>query len=214
MRWFDHAVGAVVNKLIEKGKLDNTLIIITSDHGDLNNGKSTNYEGGIKVPLMMYWPDGISNSSTYNELVQNIDFAPTFLDIAGVDISNSEMDGKSLKEAITNDSTAPIHENLFFELGYSRAIRTKDWKYVTVRYDDATNTQIANGETFNGPNGTQVPLPYYVQNVSLGSLSAASYPLYHQKDQLFDLINDPYETTNLFNQQSIRCKNLYFQLFF
>ena len=208
MRWFDHAVGAVVNKLIEKGKLNNTLIIITSDHGDLNNGKSTNYEGGIKVPLMMYWPDGISNSSTYNELVQNIDFAPTFLDIAGVDISNSEMDGKSLKEVITNNSTAPIHENLFFELGYSRAIRTKDWKYVTVRYNDATNTQIANGETFNGPNGTQVPLPYYVQNVSLGSLSAASYPLYHQKDQLFDLINDPYETTNLFNQQAVKASEM------
>ncbi|MDG1042376.1 MAG: sulfatase-like hydrolase/transferase, partial [Flavobacteriaceae bacterium] len=198
LRWFDHAVGAVVSKLEETGKLDNTIIVITSDHGDFNKGKSTNYDAGTKVPLMMYWPDGISTPSTYDELVQNIDFAPTFLDLAGVDISNSEMDGVSLKEVITNNATEPVHNHLFFELGFSRAIRTKDWKYITVRYDDATNQRIANGDTFNGPNGTQVPLPFYIQNVSLGSLSAAAYPLYHVKDQLFDLNNDPYEEVNLF----------------
>ena len=201
LRWFDHAVGAVVDKLREKGKLDNTLIIITSDHGDFNKGKSTNYEGGIKVPLMMYWKNGISTTGTYNELVQNIDFAPTFLDLAGVDLSNSETDGTSLKEVITNNSQVPVHDHLFFELGYSRAIRTKDWKYVTVRYPDGVNTKIANGETFNGLNGTQVPVPYYIPNVSLGGLAAAQYPLYNIKDQLFDLKNDPYETTNLFNTQ-------------
>ena len=208
LRWFDHAVGAVVDKLREKGKLDNTLIIITSDHGDFNKGKSTNYEGGIKVPLMMYWKNGISTTGTYNELVQNIDFAPTFLDLAGVDLSNSETDGTSLKEVITNNSQVPVHDHLFFELGYSRAIRTKDWKYVTVRYPDGVNTKIANGETFNGLNGTQVPVPYYIPNVSLGGLAAAQYPLYNIKDQLFDLKNDPYETTNLFNKQSQKSTEL------
>ncbi len=201
LRWFDHAVGAVIDKLEEKGKLDNTLIIITSDHGDFNKAKSTNYEGGIKVPLMMYWKNGISTTGTYDELVQNIDFAPTFLDLAGIDISNLETDGKSLKEVITNNSKVPVHDHLFFELGYSRAIRTKDWKYVTLRYPDAINTKIENGETFNGINGTQVPLPYYIPNASLGGLAAAQYPLYHEKDQLFDLKNDPYETSNLFNTQ-------------
>ena len=201
LRWFDHAVGAVVSKLEETGKLDNTIIVITSDHGDFNKGKSTNYDAGTKVPLMIYWPDGISTPSTYDELVQNIDFAPTFLDIAGVDISTSEMDGVSLKEVITNNATEAVHDHLFFELGFSRAIRTKDWKYVTVRYDDVTNQRIADGDTFNGPSGTQVPLPFYIPNVSLGSLSAAAYPLYHVKDQLFDLNNDPYEEVNLFDTQ-------------
>ncbi|MCF8272196.1 MAG: sulfatase-like hydrolase/transferase [Flavobacteriaceae bacterium] len=198
LRWFDHAVGAVVEKLKAKGKLDNTIIIITSDHGDFNKAKATNYEGGTKVPLMVYWPNGIINPRTYSELVQNIDFTTTFLDIAGVNTSNITLDGKSLKNVLTTNSTEVIHDYLFFEIGFSRAIRTKDWKYITVRYDDATNTKIANGDTFNGPNGTQVSLPYYIPNTSLGSLGAASYPLYHQKDQLFDLANDPYETTNLF----------------
>ena len=208
LRWFDHAVGAVINKLEEKGKLDNTLIIITSDHGDFNKAKATNYEGGIKVPLMMYWKDGIVSSGTYDELVQNIDFGPTFLDIAGVDITNIEMDGKSLKQVLVNNSQEPVHDYLFFELGYSRAIRTKDWKYVTVRYPDAINEQIANGQTFNGPNQTQVPLPYYIPNVSLGSLAANQYPLYNVKDQLFDLNSDPYETINLFNSEPEKATEL------
>ena len=167
IRWFDHAVGAVVAKLKEKGKLDNTLIVITSDHGDYNFGKSTNYEGGIRVPLMMYWPNGISTPRTYNGLFQNIDFAPTFLEVAGINPASINLDGKSFKNVLMTNSNEVVHSELFFEIGFSRAIRTKDWKYVTVRYDDATNTKIANGGTFNGPNGTTVSLPYYIQNASL-----------------------------------------------
>ena len=208
IRWFDHAVGAVVAKLKEKGKLDNTLIVITSDHGDYNFGKSTNYEGGIKVPLMMYWPNGISTPRTYNGLFQNIDFASTFLDIAGLNPTTINLDGKSFKNVLMTNSNEVVHNELFFEIGFSRAIRTKDWKYVTVRYDDATNTKIKNGGTFTGPNGTTVSLPYYIQNASLGSLSSGQYPLYNVKDQLFDLVNDPYETTNLFNSNPTKANEM------
>ena len=208
IRWFDHAVGAVVAKLQEKGKLNNTLIVITSDHGDYNFGKSTNYEGGIKVPLMMYWPDGISTPRTYNGLFQNIDFAPTFLDIAGINPASINLDGKSFKNVLMTNSNEVVHTELFFEIGFSRAIRTNDWKYVTVRYDDATNTKIKNGGTFTGPNGTTVSLPYYIQNVSLGSLSAGQYPLYNVKDQLFDLVNDPNETKNLFDANPIKANEM------
>ena len=208
IRWFDHAVGAVVAKLKEKGKLDNTLIVITSDHGDYNFGKSTNYEGGIKVPLMMYWPKGISTPRTYEGLFQNIDFAATFLDIAGLSPATFNLDGKSFKNVLTTNTNAVVHTELFFEIGFSRAIRTKDWKYVTVRYDDATNIKIKNGGTFAGPNGTTVALPYYIQNVSLASLSAGQYPLYNVKDQLFDLVNDPYETTNLFDANPIKANEM------
>ena len=208
IRWFDHAVGAVVAKLKEKGKLDNTLIVITSDHGDYNFGKATNYDGGIKVPLMMYWPNGISTPRTYNGLFQNIDFAPTFLEVAGLNPASINLDGKSFKNVLMTNTSEVVHTELFFEIGYSRAIRTKDWKYVTVRYDDATNTKIQNGGTFAGPNGTQVSLPYYIPNVGLGSLSAGQYPLYNVKDQLFDLVNDPYETTNLFDTNSIKANEM------
>ena len=208
LRWFDHAVGAVVAKLKEKGKLDNTLIVITSDHGDYNFGKSTNYEGGIKVPLMMYWPNGISTPRTYNGLFQNIDFAATFLEVAGLNPASVNLDGKSFKNVLMTNTSEVVHAELFFEIGFSRAIRTKDWKYVTVRYDDATNQKIKDGDTFNGPNGTKVSLPYYISNAGLGSLSAGKYPLYNAKDQLFDLVNDPYETTNLFDANPIKANEM------
>jgi arylsulfatase A-like enzyme len=147
----------------------------------------------------MYWPNGITNPRTYNGLFQNIDFAPTFLEVAGLNPATLNLDGKSFKNVLMTNTSEVVHTELFFEIGFSRAIRTKDWKYVTVRYDDATNTKIKNGDTFTGPNGTTVSLPYYIPNVSLGSLSAGQYPLYNVKDQLFDLVNDPYETTNLFD---------------
>lgn len=200
LRWFDHAVGAVVNKLRDKGLLENTLIIITSDHGEYNHGKTTLYEGGIRVPLMMYWPAGIKANSRYEELVQNIDFTPTFLDLAGVLPATSAMDGVSLKNVISGTQTNAVHDFLFFELGYARAALTKDWKYISVRYDNATQQKIDNGVRF--PSfiaGETNTYPYYVRNSSLGYYGASNYTHYYESDQLYDLKNDPTEQVNLFN---------------
>lgn len=51
---------------------------------------SPHYEGGVKVPLMMFWPAGIPPGSYYEEWVQNIDFTPTFFDLAGVSLDVPE----------------------------------------------------------------------------------------------------------------------------
>ncbi len=202
LRWFDNAVGAVVDKLKEKGILENTVIIITSDHGQYNNGKATNYEGGVKIPLMVYWPAGISSGSTYDELVQNIDFAPTFLDLAGIDLSGkTSLDGVSLKNVLLGCQKSPVHDCLFYEIGFTRAVRTKKWKYITVRYDDATNAKIAKGDKFNGFNGELLDFPYYVKNAHLGYHAAKNNPHYFESDQLYDMVNDPMESTNLFDSK-------------
>lgn len=202
LRWFDHAVGAVVDKLKEKGIHENTVIIITSDHGQYNHGKATNYEGGVKIPLMVYWPAGIASGSTYNELVQNIDFAPTFLDLAGIDPSGkTTLDGVSLKNVLLGSEKTPVHDCLFYEIGFTRAVRTKNWKYIAVRYDDATNAKIARGEKFNGFNGELLDLPYYIKNAHLGYYAAKNNPHYFEGDQLYDMVNDPMESTNLFDSK-------------
>jgi len=200
LRWFDHAVGAVVKKLKDKGLLENTLIIITSDHGEYNHGKTTLYEGGIRVPLMMYWPAGINAGSRYEELVQNIDFTPTLLDLAGALPTTSAMDGVSLKNVISGTQTSAVHDFLYFELGYARAAMTKDWKYITVRYDAATQQKIDNGVRF--PSfiaGETNTYPYYVRNSSLGYYGASNYTHYYESDQLYNLKNDPTEQVNVFS---------------
>jgi hypothetical protein len=198
-----------VNKLRDKGLLENTLIIITSDHGEYNHGKTTLYEGGIRVPLMMYWPAGIKSNSRYEELVQNIDFTPTLLDLAGVLPATSSMDGVSLKNVISGTQTNAVHDFLFFELGYARAALTKDWKYISVRYDNATQQKINNGIRF--PSfiaGETNTYPYYVRNSSLGYYGASNYSHYYESDQLYDLKNDPTEQVNLFNSNKTVADNL------
>ena len=197
LTWFDHAVGSVIEKLKEKGLLENTLVIITSDHGNYNYGKSTIYEGGIKIPLMMYWEAGIKAGSTYDELVQNIDFTPTFLELAGVDLKSvKELDGISLKEAL-NGNQEPVHEYLFFELGFARGVMTKDWKYITVRYDEKSKQQVEDGVVFTGWNGHKYKQPYYIRNSHLGYHAALLNEHYFEPDQLFDMENDPGENTNM-----------------
>ena len=198
LTWFDKAVGAIVEKLDEKGILENTLIVITSDHGNYNYQKSTIYEGGVKVPLMMFWPAGIPARSYYDELVQNIDFTPTFLDLAGVSLDIPEhLDGTSLKNILLGETLNPVHDYLFFELGFARGVKTKEWKYITVRYDEETQRQVDQGRVFTGWNQHTFTSPYYTRNSHLGYHAALMSPNYHDKDQLYDLVNDPGEHHNV-----------------
>ncbi len=197
LTWFDHAVGSVIEKLKEKGILENTLIIVTSDHGNYNFGKSTIYEGGVKIPLMMYWPAGIKAGSTYDELVQNIDYAPTFLELAGVELNSvEELDGVSLKETLKGKQK-PVHDYLFFELGFARGVMTKDWKYITVRYDKKAEKQIADGVVLTGWNGHKYKQPYYIRNSHLGYHAALLNEHYFERNQLYDMNNDAVENNNI-----------------
>lgn len=208
LTWFDHAVGSVIDKLKEIDKLENTLIIVTSDHGNYNFGKSTIYEGGVKIPLMMYWPAGIKAGSTYDELVQNIDYAPTFLELAGVKLNSvKELDGVSLKETLKGKQK-PVHDYLFFELGFARGVMTKDWKYITVRYDEKAEKQIADGVVLTGWNGHKYKQPYYIRNSHLGYHAALLNEHYFERNQLYDMKNDPVENNNIINSNSKKTKEM------
>ena len=211
LRWFDHAVGAIVKKLKEEGIYENTLIVIASDHGDYNGGKTTLYEGGIKIPLMMHWPNGIKPNQTYDELVQNIDYTPTFLDLVGVNLQEAQKklnyDGVSLKNVLKGEKN-PVHEHLFFELGYARGVMTKDWKYIAIRYNNQTQKKIEKGLEFNGWKGEKLKFPYYVRNAHLGNFASTNNPLYFDAYQLFNLVEDPRETKNIFKNNTEKAEEL------
>jgi arylsulfatase A-like enzyme len=206
--WFDYAIGALVQKLKEEGIYDNTIIVITSDHGSYNYGKTTLYESGVKVPLLVHWPNGIKPNTVYNEQVQNIDIAPTFLDLAGYKLKKKhQFDGVSFKKVLFG-SKNPIHDYLYFELGYARAVATKEWKYISVRYDSEKEQKIQNGKMFNGFQGRKISLPYYTRNSHLGYHSSRHNPLYFERDQLFDLVNDSKEQNNIYNENDKEVKKL------
>ena len=90
----DHHVGELIEALDESGQADNTLVVFTSDNGGhpnyagnapLRGSKWNLYEGGIRVPLILRWPDGIEAGYRSGTPVWSLDFFPTFLDLAGSD---------------------------------------------------------------------------------------------------------------------------------
>jgi len=130
----DDSVGAILKKLDELGLADNTLIVFTSDHGSNMKGSLYNIDG-ICVPWIMRWPGAIKAGAECDELVQNIDLAPTFFDLAGANVPDKYiMDGRSLRPVFGGESPERWRDHLYFEMGFARAVCTKDFKYVAVRY--------------------------------------------------------------------------------
>ncbi len=86
---FDAYVGILLKRLEATGEMDNTLIVISGDHGmpGVSNGKCNLYDFGAGVSLMARWPKGIKGKGrVVNDLVSLPDLAPTFLEAAGVPI--------------------------------------------------------------------------------------------------------------------------------
>jgi arylsulfatase A-like enzyme len=214
--WLDYSIKAIVDKLTAHGIRNDTLIIFTSDHGEKTLygsptiwGKSSLFDLGMKVPLVMNWPNGIvSPGRTYGEIVSHVDIAPTLLQLTGASaLPTRPVDGVSLVP-VFNGSSAAVRDDLFCEIGYARAVRTRDRKYVAVRYTPAVYSQIASGylwQRYNSNTATgqfTEPRPYYIANTQLGSQAANSHPAntYFADDQLYNLTTDPNENTNVYGQ--------------
>jgi hypothetical protein len=211
--WLDYSVKAIVDRLTQHGIRNDTLIIFTSDHGEktlygpLVWGKSSLYDLGMTVPLVMNWPNGIASPGrTYGEIVSQVDIAPTLLSLAGASaLPTRPVDGVSLVP-VFNGGAGAVRDDLFCEIGYARSVRTKTHKYIAVRYTPAIYSQIASGFRWPEYNagsqltGGTIPRPYYVNNSGLGAGAASTNPTYFDDDQLYNLTTDPNENTNLYGQ--------------
>ncbi len=107
----DENVGRMLDYLEEKGLLDNTIVVYTSDQGFFlgEHGwfdKRIMYEECYRMPLIMRYPKAIKAGTQTTALSMNVDFAPTFLDYAGVEVPK-DMQGVSLRPVFENSGLTP-----------------------------------------------------------------------------------------------------------
>lgn len=96
MSRLDSLVADLLAALERTGKADNTLVVYFGDHGaDLLRGKRTSYEGGVRIPLIAYWPQHCK-PLVRKELVSTLDLFPTLLEVCGAQIVDG-LPGRSLK---------------------------------------------------------------------------------------------------------------------
>jgi arylsulfatase A-like enzyme len=149
MAAMDEAIGSVLEKLAHHGLEENTLVFFISDNGGptmngtsrnasrnepLRGSKRTTLEGGIRVPFFVKWPARLPAGQVYDKPVIQLDFLPTALAAAGVQIEPQwKADGVDLVPFLSGQNEGVPHERLYWRLGPQMAIRQGDWKLV--RYD-------------------------------------------------------------------------------
>jgi len=142
---YDSDVGAMLKLLEQRGLLDNTLVVVTSDNGmAFPRAKANLYDFGTRMPLAVRWPERVPGGRVVDDFISFEDFAPTFLEAAGLE-PLPEMTGKSFLNILTSNSsgrTDPERNKVFFGrerhawcraggLGYpSRAVRTHEFLYI------------------------------------------------------------------------------------
>jgi arylsulfatase A-like enzyme len=142
-RW-NSDVNDAMRLLEEAGELDNTIIVMTGDHGfPFPRGKGNLYDWGARVPLAIRWGDKIEPNRTVTDFTSLTDIAPTFLEAVGLKVPK-EMTGKSLLGILTGNGEGRVDKKRSFMVfgrerhtaaqkipsmdGYpSRAIRSDKW---------------------------------------------------------------------------------------
>ncbi|WP_372807245.1 sulfatase-like hydrolase/transferase [Pontiella sp.] len=194
----DWSLGAVLDKLDELGIAENTFVVFSADNGPwtsaslegyygsafpLKGSKMRSLEGGPRVPYIVRWPGTVPTNRVSEEIVTTMDLFPTFMDYAAVNIPEGlAIDGKSIRKLIEGKETASPHDYYYYYC-YTQlsAIRDARWKLVLPRRNNPASAWMAWWRSWQDR----------VDEV-----------------QLYDLDNDPEETTNLAAQYPAVVKRL------
>lgn len=114
----DDNVGRLVEWIDQNGLKDNTVVIYSSDQGFFlgDHGlydKRFMYEASLKMPFIARWPAGIKEGSTQNGMAINVDFAPTFMDLAGLKVPD-DMQGRSLVPLLKGETPADWRTSMYY----------------------------------------------------------------------------------------------------
>ena len=152
---FDAEVGAIVKALKDNNVADNTIIVVTSDNGPswvggvdmdffgskggLHGRKAQLWEGGIRVPTVVWWPEHIQPNSVNQTPSAFWDWYPTLLAVADQEVK--ETDGVNLLPNLTDQSEIP-ERGLYWEFGKSQAFRLGNWKLLQFKTKEGVDTHL------------------------------------------------------------------------
>ncbi len=189
----DYSVGLIMKALKDNNLEDNTIVVFTSDNGPwlsygehagstgvYREGKGTTWEGGQRVPCIVWYPNEIKPNTVISTPLMGIDWLPTFASVTNSSLSENKIDGKNIWEVLINKTKNSPHEALFFyyHVNSLHAVRYGDWKmYFPHRY-----------RTLNGRKGRNDGIPIKYEYVDL------------EQKELYDLAKDPSETKNLYQE--------------
>ena len=217
---FDSDVSKAIRLLEEIGELENTIIVMTGDHGmPFPRCKSNLYDMGVRVPLVIRWGDKVSGNRRVKDFISLTDLAVTFLGAAGVNIPE-QMTGKSLEPILFSGKEGwiePNRDHVIFGKerhvpaqlapsleGYpSRGIRTEQYLYIRNMAPDRWPAGVAEGSshpmnTFpdcdNGP--TKTFLIEHADDPNYRNYYEWSFAK-RPAAELYDIKVDPYQINNL-----------------
>lgn len=199
----DDYIGQVLAELDQAGLSENTLVLFISDNGRaFPREKTTLYDGGIKTPWIVRWPKEVQAGSVTDALVSSLDIAPTFLQLAGLEVGANFL-GKDFR-AVLQDTSAAINEYIYAEdhwhdfEDYGRAVRNQRYKLIHNYYPDLANTPPA--DALRSPT-----FQYMLGQQALGTLTPAQQACFlapRPEEELYDLQLDPHELQNKIDDPS------------
>ncbi len=219
---FDSDVGRLLEVLESLGELDDTLIVMTGDHGmPFPRGKGNLYDSGARVPMAIRWAASVPGGRTVTDFVSTTDLAPTFLAAAGLDVPPA-MTGRSLVEILTSGQSGRVSKDRDHVLfgrerhvvaqdapdmgGYpARGIRTDKYLYIrnyaadrwpagTPHYKQAQATNAWLADCDNGPT------KWFLWENRSDPAVKGYYDLAFAKrpaEELYDLEKDPGQVRNV-----------------
>jgi len=184
----DDMIERIIQTLEETGELDNTYIVFTTDNGfhlgqhRIDAGKQTLYEEDIHLPLIIRGP-GVAQGHVVDDLVGNIDLAPTFLDLVGDQSKPVEFDGRSFAGLLSKDFSAPKT----WRNGYFIGFRIDDQFEDGLKEEEKGDEDFLVGKDISKKGYTGVRTKNYMYAEFLNG-----------DKELYDLRKDPLELNNMY----------------
>ncbi|NBB76277.1 MAG: sulfatase-like hydrolase/transferase [Bacteroidetes bacterium] len=188
MMEIDWSVGEIMNALDENGVRDNTMILFSSDNGPwlsyanhsgktiFREGKGTSFDGGIRSPMIISYPNGIEKNSVSHSTFFSIDLMPTIAALTGSELPDYEIDGKNVLDLLhgPEESVSPQEYYAFTNGTEFQGVMSGDGKW---------KLHLPHGYR-TSPVGGRDGLPGLYQQARIDTV-------------LFDMVHDPFEKVNV-----------------